>query len=179
VDLAGNVYEQQLALEPLTELPQLYVDEVRSDPLGREPAQEYVELLNADERALSLRGFTLSTSALEAGRTVVDDMSLAPGERALLVGPEFDARSEADGALPGGIRLLHLDAALPLANGGARIVLRDARGRRLSSVALGAPIVEGQCSARRRADQDRRALSELSLDPDGGCTPGAATFDLP
>ncbi|HEX5658704.1 MAG TPA: lamin tail domain-containing protein [Polyangiales bacterium] len=168
-DLAGNVRELSLSFE-LTPLAEVTLDELRPDPLGAEPAQEYVELLNFGTETVALMGFTLSTDATEKGRTIATSSSLAPGERVLLVGPDFDARDANDGALPSGTKVVPLTGALGLANAGGELFLRDARGRRLSRARTIAPLVEGQCT-RRVGDALRGAAWEL--DARGGCTPGA------
>ncbi len=167
-DLAGNVRELALAFE-LPRLASVMIDEVRLDPLGPEPAQEYVELLNFGSETVSLMGFTLSTDALGKGRTVTSG-TLAPGERALLVGPDFDARDVNDGALPSGLKVVPLSAALSLSNSGGELFLRDEQGRRLASARTLAPLVEGQCT---HHVGERLRAGDWELDARGGCTPGA------
>ncbi|MDB4972654.1 MAG: hypothetical protein JWN48_995 [Myxococcaceae bacterium] len=201
-DLAGRHLELALSSTVERDLARLSIDEVRADPVGKEPAQEYVELLNFGSTPVSLMGFTLSTDALVRGRSVLgsaglasepsadlharlDGESLAPGERALLVGSEFDPRDAADGALPGGLRLIYLDGALSLSNDGELLFLRDPQGRRVAAARTFPGLVEGQCTARFHGDElanaDLRSddASAFELDPSGGCTPGSATFPEP
>jgi hypothetical protein len=178
-DLAGNTREQPLTLTPTSDLARISIDEVRSDPLGKEPAQEYVELLNFGTQQVSLMGYSLSTDMFAEGRTIVSAPPLPPGERILVVGPEFDARDERDGALPAALRLARLTRPLPLANAGAALFLRDPSGRRVSSAAVLAPLCEGQCSARRDHELASGSRASFARDPDGRCTPGAPTFDGP
>jgi hypothetical protein len=168
-DLAGNVSEVALSYQLARDLGTLAIDELRPDPLGKEPAQEYVELLNFGTESVSLMGFTLSTDAFEKGRTIASSATLAPGERALLVGPDFDPRDASDGLLPSGVRVIALSGALSLSNAGASVWLRDARGRRVAEARATAALVEGQCS--HRIDEDFRAPA-YELDAFGGCTPG-------
>jgi hypothetical protein len=168
-DLAGNVRELSLSYE-LAPMAQLTIDELRSDPLGAEPAQEYVELLNFGTETVSLMGYTLSTDASEKGRAIASSSTLAPGERALVVGPDFDPRDASDGALPSALKVLELSGALTLANAGGQVFLRDARGRRLSEARTIAPLVEGQCTHRVGAELRGETWE---LDAHGGCSPGA------
>lgn len=179
VDMAGNSSELSFALAPRAAPPRISIEELRNDPLGREPAQEYVELLNSDNRVISLQGFSLTTDVFEQGRIVPGAVSLAPGERALVVGPTFDPRDTADGELPSAVRLAYLDRALSLPNTGGSLFLRDELGRRLSTAHFGAPLVAGQCSARLPAEPASVAGDVFALDPDGGCTPSSPTFDAP
>lgn len=169
-DLAGNPSELSFPYAR-PELAAVIVDEVRADPLGPEPAQEYVELLNFGAEMVSLTGFTLSTDARQRGRPIAAG-SLAPGERALLVGPQFDPRDLRDGPLPSDLKLVALDRSLGLANSGGELFLRDASGRRLARARSLAPLVEGQCS--HRVGQSLRD-DAWELDARGGCTPGADT----
>ena len=206
LDLAGNAAELPLAYTPAPDLAAVTIDEVLADPRGKEPAQEWVELLNSALTPSSLMGFTLSTDPGERGRAITGAVVLAPEERALLVGPDFDARDLADGALPAGVRLLALDGSLSIANAGATLYLRDALGRRVSTAHVLAPLFEGQCSARlpERAPADATLLDSslaragtahfdgraarfeqeaderaFALDPAGACSPGGATLQTP
>jgi len=195
-DLAGNVRDQTLVLPASEPLPALRIDEVLADPLGKEPAQEWVELLNSGPTPVSLMGFTLTTrtkSESPRGRAIAQPVVLAPHERALLVGPEFDPRDVHDGVLPASVRLVRLVSALSIANTGDLLVLRDPGGRQVDSARLPAALFEGQCTARRArfslqgADSEgaaaqRAALAdsgEFALDPRGACTPGDLTFSSP
>lgn len=169
-DVAGNLRSLPLELTPQPDLARLSIAEVRADPLGPEPSQEYIELLNFGDTPLSIEGFTLTTDVFAAGSRIVSASTLAAGERALVVPPEFDSAEASDGALPAGIRIARLERALSLRNDGASLVLRDARGRRLSaSPALsgGAP---GRCIERIGAEP-RTAAGFHSA----ACTPGASS----
>jgi len=185
-DLAGNAVERTLVYTPAAALAAVSIDEVLADPRGKEPAQEWVELLNSALTPSSLMGFTLSTDPAERGRAITGAAVLAPHERALLVGPDFDARDLADGTLPAGVRVLSLDGSLSIANASATLYLRDALGRRVSTAQVLAPLFAGQCSARppRPAPGDAAGAARLdgrsdervfALDPAGACSPGGAT----
>ncbi|HEY6878995.1 MAG TPA: lamin tail domain-containing protein [Polyangiales bacterium] len=169
-DWAGNLVELAVPYTLAHDLATVAIDEVRSDPRGKEPAQEYVELLNFGSESVSLRGYTLSTDAFEKGRTIAAPVVLAPGERVLAVGPDFDPRDTADGPLPSSVRLVPLSGALSVSNRGETLFLRDLHGRRVSAAHVRAPLIEGQCS--RRTGEDLRASDAFELDPRGGCTPG-------
>jgi hypothetical protein len=174
-DLAGNTSHTQVVLAPAPDLARLAIDEVRVDPLGPEPAQEYVEVLNFGASDVSMMGFSLTHDPFAQGLAIADDITVAPGERVLVVPPEFDARESSDGALPAGVRLARLARPLALRNEGSALYLRDAQGRRLSaSPALG-PEQAGQCI--HRVDNDPRSGDMLAFarDASGGCTPGAAS----
>jgi hypothetical protein len=179
VDAADNTREATLKLAPPLALARVEIDEVRADPLGREPAQEYVELVNRGADPVSLDGFTLTSDASERGRMLTLAGSLGPHERMLAVAPDFARDDAADGTLPGAVRIARLDRPLSLANGGGDLFLRDASGRRLSHVIVRPALVEGQCAVRSPGAAGQRGGSELVPDPHGACTPGAPTFSEP
>ena len=171
--LAGNAREVPLTVSLPAALARVAIDEVRADPLGPEPAQEYVELLNSGPEPLQIMGFSLTDDAFSEGRRIVTPLELSAGERVLVVAPGFDARNPDDGQLPGGVRLARLDGALALRNDGEALLLRDAQGRRVAESPRMAPEVEGQCIARVA----REGTFEYMPDPAGSCTPGAATSE--
>ncbi|MDB4987574.1 MAG: hypothetical protein JWN04_2752 [Myxococcaceae bacterium] len=196
-DLAAHSRQLPLSFLPAPDLARVSIDEVRADPLGKEPAQEYVELLNFGSTPVSLMGFTLTRDVHARGRSIVGlagvqadadaaTVTLGPGERALVVASDFDPRDQSDGPLPSGVRLLRLDAPLSLANTGDSVFLRDQAGRRVAGARVFPGVIEGQCSARFRSAGDSTVLdlrsdqaAAFELDPLGGCTPGRATFPRP
>jgi hypothetical protein len=183
-DFAGNTSQTRVTLAPAQALAPISIDEVRVDPLGPEPAQEYVELLNFGASNVSMMGFSLTQDPFAQGQTILGDSVLAPGERALVVPPDFDPADAHDGAAPAGVRLLRLARALSLRNEGSALYLRDAQGRRVSAAPALAPDQPGQCIhrvgrdsplARPRARFDPRSGAPLTFagDAQGSCTPGA------
>jgi hypothetical protein len=172
-DLAGHASERGLSLQTAYALPRLAIDEVRPDPLGAEPAQEYVELFNFGNEPVQIIGFSLTDDAFATGRRVVNSLAVEPGERVLVVGPEFDARDPSDGLVPAGVRLARLDRALPLRNDGEALFLRDEVGRRVAESPRLAPQAAGQCIGRIASEQ----RVEFIPDPGGSCTPGTPTLE--
>jgi hypothetical protein len=168
-DAAGNARDSVLELAPQPDLAKLAIDEVRADPLGPEPSQEYVELLNFGDTALAIEGFTLTTDVFAAGSRIVSASALAPGERALVVPPDFDSANLSDGPLPAGVRIARLERALSLRNDGAALALRDAHGRRLSASPALSGGASGQCIARTGAHVRSAAAREFRA---AACTPG-------
>jgi hypothetical protein len=175
-DLAGNESRATVRLAPAPDLARVTIDEVRVDPLGPEPAQEYVELLNFGATDVSMQGFSLTNDAFAQGQPITGDERLAPGERALVVAPDFDVNEHSDGALPPGVHLLRLARALSLRNDGSALYLRDALGRRLSAAPALAPERAGQCVHRVESAEPRSGEPlAFTRDASGGCTPGAAS----
>ncbi len=150
--------------EPLATLA---IVEVRADPIGAEPTQEYVELLNYGAVPLSIDGYALTDRDDAAGDLLAG--SIAPHERVLVVHPRFDPDAPDDGPIPPGVRLVRLDGPIGsggIANAGEPLFLRDDAGRRISeapalAAAAGACIVRGGGSM--------RAADGFVVAP---CTPG-------
>jgi hypothetical protein len=172
--LSGQVAEHGLSLETAYALAPLALDEVRPDPLGPEPAQEYVELFNFGTEPVNIMGFSLTDDSFDPGRALTAALAVEPGERVLVVGPAFDAREPSDGELPAGVRLVRLEAALSLRNEGEALFLRDELGRRVAELPRIAPQGAGQCIG-RLLDAEGRA--EFVPDPRGRCTPGGPTLE--
>ncbi len=177
-DLAGNQLDTPICLALPEGLARVTIDEVLVNPLGPDPAQEFVELLNFGDTPVPLDGFTLTQDAFSEGQRLDLSGALMPGERVLVVAPTFDRRSSADAQVPDAVRLVRLAKALSLPNGGASLFLRDAQGRRLSASPRVKPAREGQSLARYPGSALRSGLaSDFLLDPNGGSTPGRPTFN--
>ena len=174
-DMAGNRTQLELQVAPARDLAQVSIEEVRVDPLGPEPAQEYVELLNFGEQPVSIMGFTLTDDPYAEGQRIADERELAPGERVLAVAPDFDVRDETDGEPASGAHYVRLSGPLSLRNDGAALLLRDASGRRLSASPALAPGQAGQCIV--RSGLDHRAPLGFVQERSGGCTPGFGSDD--
>jgi hypothetical protein len=172
-DLGGTVLERPLTLATTEPLPAVSITEVRSDPNGPEPRQEYVEVLNYGPVTLELAGLSLSDHPASAGDVVARPARLAPGQRALLVPDDFDPDDPADVPVPPGVLLVPMGRSLGsagLSNAGEPLFLRDPSMRRLSAV----PAVStgaGACLARVGVDPRGDAAELFAVRE---CTPGAA-----
>jgi hypothetical protein len=154
-------------------LPTLAITEVRADPNGPEPAQEYVELWNFGAAAVAMGGLLLSDSPAELGVALPDEPRLEPDAHALLVSDAFDAADARDEAPAAGALLVRMGKTVTragLANAGEPLYLRTADGQRISS-APGQPAARaGQCLVRTRVDADR--LEDDDAWSLAACTPG-------
>jgi hypothetical protein len=173
-DSIGRTQLQHLEVATAPPLATLAISEVRANPLGSEPAQEFVELWNFGERALQLQGIRLSESPEDPGIRIEAALDLPPSGRALLVSDSFDPDDALDIPPAPGAPLLRIGSALTrsgLSNAGEPLFLRDAQGHRLSAApALAAPA--GSCIARIGADPRSGDAASFAVDPDSGCTPG-------
>lgn len=152
-------------------LAPLSIVEVRANPLGPEPAQEYVEVLNSGAMPLDLAGFRLADRDDREGDIISSPVLVPAGGRILLVSDAFDPVHPADGAVPEGVPLARVGASLAsggLSNSGEAVFLRDSAGRRVSA-APSVAVAPGACLVRSSSSPRRGDLGAFTVAP---CTPG-------
>ena len=174
VDLAGREQRFEVAASADPGLAQLYITEVRSDPAGPEPRQEYVELWNAGDTPVDLDGFSISDTPDRVGDVVMGSFVVPAGARVLLVADAFDPASAQDAPVPDGTPLLRVGSALAsggISNSGEPLFLRDADGRRVSAAPAFASVGAGVCFV--RVVEDGRSGEAGTFAPNPiGCSPG-------
>jgi hypothetical protein len=181
-DAAGLVVERAFEIATTAPLATISISEIRADPRGSEPRQEYVEVINFGPVPVDLQGFSLSDRADAMGDVLARPFLLPPGARALIVSEGFDPEDDADDGPAPGVPLVRVDGSLAsggLANGGEPLFLRDAAGRRISAAPALATPAAGVCLV--RASDDPRDGSPDAFRPDalGGCTPGLPDRPVP
>ncbi len=153
-------------------LPHVVVSEVFANPLGPEPAQEWVELYNDGTIPVQLSNLSLEDGG---GKTELPAFVLAPGGFALVVRDDYDPTSGSDPAPAAGTKLLRVPSLGKngLSNSGEALALR-AGAELLSKFPVLPKPKPGLSVARRSA-------WTLDDDPDGfahhaapGASPGAA-----
>jgi hypothetical protein len=132
VDRAGNAAESApLAWQTPAALPPVAITEVLANPLGPEPAQEWVELRNLGSAPVPLDGLAIADSR---GADLLPTATLDPGAYALVVTSSYDPENGADPAPRAGTQLLRVDGRIGadgLSNGGE--VARLLRGEEVVS----------------------------------------------
>jgi hypothetical protein len=93
MDTAGVAASMSLVVETAAPMPHLVLNEVMANPLGPEPHQEWIEIVNDGLVAGSLAGHLLRDVG---GDTILPDAVLEPGEHALLVNEAFVEDDEVD-----------------------------------------------------------------------------------
>lgn len=173
VDAAGRRTSLFLPLRTTPALATLSITEVRANPHGAEPAQEYVELANYGDASIDLAGMTLGDRLDAPGDALAAARLLPAGARVLLVADSFDAADTSDDHVPPGTLLVRIGSSLGsggLPARGAGLYLRDATGHRLSaSPGLEAP--EGDCIVRATGEPRDGSAGTFAIDT-LGCTPG-------
>ena len=119
VDRAGNAAESApVAWRTPAALPPVAITEVLANPLGTEPAQEWVELRNLGGAEVSLDGLGIADSR---SADLLPAAVLGPGEYALVVTSAYDPEGGADPRPRAGTQLLRVDGRIGadgLSNGG-------------------------------------------------------------
>jgi hypothetical protein len=167
-DGAGRPFELALTTAPAAR--HLVLNEVLANPLGPEPASEWIELVNDAEQPAELAGLWLEDAT---SRSFLPSEVLAPGEHALLVAAGFRP-SALDAPVAPGTRLLELGSlgARGLSNSGEALLLVGTEGIAARFPALSAPHA-GRSQARRGldgADDEPGAFGEHGA---VGASPGA------
>jgi hypothetical protein len=175
-DASDVAHESAFSISTLRPLATVSISEVRADPLGAEPAQEFVELFNYGAAAVDVEGFTLSDSPTEIG-TTVDAAGVVPaGGRALLVARGFDPSEMRDAMPAPGAILIRVSASAltrsGLANSGEPLFLRDREGHRISAAPATPPPKPGVCNVRTSVDPRSGAPGSFDYDAADGCSPG-------
>lgn len=167
---AGDLYAGFASIHTSAVRPHVVLNEVMANPLGPEPQQEWVELVNDGALPVELAGFLFHDSGASVA---LPDVTLSPGEHALLVGPEFDADLGWDVPVQG--RLLRVEALgkSGLSNSGEPLWLESPDGRIVSRFPPLPAKRAGVSLARRHPaalDDDTTAFGEHA---DPGASPGA------
>ena len=158
-DRAGNVAESAaVALAVPSTLVPLAITEVRANPAGAEPQQEFVELRNLGAAPLDLAGLSLEDA--KGGDALAG--TLEAGAYALVVAATFDPTDPTDTLPKAGTALIRVEGRLGadgLSNGGEVVRLRAADGTIVSS--YGTPI---DVSATKWAGKSVHRIPEEACD---------------
>jgi hypothetical protein len=126
-DSAGRVTASVLVATTAAPMAHLVLNEVMANPLGPEPQQEWVEIVNDGLVAADLSGYLLGDLA---GETALPAGVLPPGAYALVVNEAFVEDDEIDPEPAPGTLLLRVEklGTNGLNNAGEPIKLRDPDG---------------------------------------------------
>lgn len=150
----------------------LYITEVLADAVGDDSAGEFIEVWNAGMESLDLSGMRLSDDPNASGDRLPAGWALGAGERALLVGENFDA---VQAGIPPATLLIRLDGPLAsggISNAGEALFLWAADGRLLSAAPPLPRTVPGRCAQRATPDGRDGRVGSFGYDERGSCTPG-------
>jgi hypothetical protein len=174
-DARGDVLTRTWPVTTLETMPAIVIAEVRHDPSGPEPGQEYVELWNTGAAEADLSSFTISDRVDATGDVLPLGTRVEPFGRLLLVADAFEALHPEDVPVPQGVRLVRIGSALAtsgISNGGEPIFLRDALGRRVAEAPAIASRGEGRCVVRAHGEGRVALPGEYVVLEGAPCTPG-------
>jgi hypothetical protein len=172
VDVLGNARKQQQTISTLPAMPHVVINEVLANPLGAEPAQEWVELVNDGTIAVQLDGYRLVDAA---GESVLPPHVLAPAAFVLLAREDFQNDDGSDVPVPADVVVLALPSLGKngLTNSGERLELKTPEGLLVSAFPALPKPKAGISVARREPwsfDDDAEAFLHHG---DPGASPGA------
>jgi hypothetical protein len=147
VDDRGEIQRSMFTFATLASMPHLLLNEVYANPLGPEPAQEWVEILNDGATPAELGGHVLIDVG---GETVLPPGALPPGGFALIVNQTFIEDDGVDPAPEPGslvVRVPKLGHG-GLSNGGEPLSLRDPNSVVISRSPVGPKTKAGMSLAR-------------------------------
>jgi hypothetical protein len=131
IDVQGAALRTLFTAATLEPMPHVILSEVQANPLGSEPAQEWVEIVNDGSVAANLGGYVLADIG---GETVLPDALLPPSGYALIVNETFVEDDELDVPPATGTLLLRVSklGLNGLSNSGEPLKLIDGLGRVVS-----------------------------------------------
>lgn len=154
-DLAGAETAFSVELVTARAMPHVVLNEVLANPIGAEPAQEWIEIVNDGSVAVELGGFVLELSdeSFELPRA-----SLPPQAFALIVAESYELADGRDVPPAPGTRILRLPR-LGLSNSGETLTLRAQDGSVVSLFPPFPPPGAGVSIARREPSSPDSAKS--------------------
>jgi hypothetical protein len=147
VDDGGEIQRSVFTFATLASMPHLLLNEVYANPLGPEPAQEWVEILNDGAQPAELGGYVLIDVG---GETILPPGTLPPGGFALIVNQAFLEDDGVDPAPEPGslvVRVPKLGHS-GLSNTGEPLSLRDPSNVVISRSPVGPKTKAGMSLAR-------------------------------
>lgn len=148
VNTEGGIQKSDVLVTTLEAMPHVILNEVYANPLGAEPAQEWVEVVNDGAAAARLFGYTLMDIG---GEAVLPEAELLPGAYALIVNEPFEEDDELDAVPAAGTMLIRVPRLGKggLSNSGEPLKLLDGEGKVVSRFGAGPRVKAGQSVARR------------------------------
>lgn len=172
-DLAGRIFAATAEIPAPVPTARVVINEVMANPLGAEPSEEWIEIVNAGSLAAEMIGWRLRD---QAGEAEIPPILLEPGATALLVRFDFLGGQNGDVAPLRECAVVRL-ATLGkngLTNSGEAVALLDALGNAVSSFPARSSDREGVSLARRSPTELDDASQSFSAHASPGASPCAA-----
>jgi len=178
LDAAGLAYAIHTDVTTRERRDHVVINEVLSNPSGREPSSEWLELENDGAEAVDLAGFVLKDAG---GAVTLPAARIEPGEFVLLVAQAFDPDGALDVLPRSGTRLVRLPmlGTDGLSNSGEPLRLSDASGHLLSFFPSLPAHTAGVSIARRAPEALDDESGAFGVHAAPGASPGAANVLAP
>jgi len=171
-DRFGRRFAFDLEFETQAARPRWVLNEVLANPVGAEPTNEWIELVNASAAAAELQGARLEDGG---GSVELPALRAEAGEALLLVREDFEPNTGVDVTPAAATQLIRLPSLGKngLTNSGEALLLRAADGAVLSRFpAVSSPHAGVSIARRDPADADDVA-SAFGEHAEPGASPGA------
>jgi hypothetical protein len=171
-DLAGRSFATTVHVTAPPPAARVVINEVMANPIGPEPAEEWIEVVNDGSVNADMSGWKLRDSG---GDVDLPAINLAPSAFVLLVRRDFVGGVDGDVAPAPGAVMVRLDqlGTNGLANAGEALSLIDAKGAVVSAFPAKASTQPGVSMARRNATVLDDALGGFGPHASPGASPGA------
>jgi hypothetical protein len=175
IDLAANRTGAAGAFDSGTPLPALVLSETYADPVGPEPEQEFIEVVNVGDGAVVLDGLAVADGA-GTGEPIAGAPPLPAGAYAILVHPAFVPGGGDPAPAPGAavVRLAGPIGSNGLLNAGETVSIVDAAGRTVTIAPDLLPPRTGVSIERTDLAADPYDAGSWAHNPSSSATPGAA-----
>jgi hypothetical protein len=171
-DLTGRSTDAKTIIQLPPPAPRPVINEVLSNPLGAEPAEEWIEIVNAGDADAVLTNYVLSDGG---GSVTLPNLTIAPGAFALLVREDFVGGISGDIAPESHVAIVRLPqlGKSGLSNSGEALTLTDVDGKLVSSFPARAAERAGVSVARRDPTTLDDDSSGFLAHAPPGASPGA------
>lgn len=172
VDAAGRVTEAETIVTTAAPRAHLVISEVMAAPLGPEPAQEWIEVVNDGSEPADLADYRLDVAG---AATSLSSVILSPGELVLIVSEAYVLNEGSDVPPASGTRLVRIPklGKRGLSNEGQVIALLDEESAVVSRFPALPKPQKGVSVVRLRPDALDELPASFAYDPNGSSSPGA------
>jgi hypothetical protein len=172
-DLAGRSFSASVRIAPQAPLARVVINEVMANPLGPEPAEEWVEVINAGSAAASVVGWKLRD---DGGEVNLPPLVLEPSAVVLFVRSDFVGGRDGDVPPAVGTAMVRLPSLGKngLSNSGEALELIDAGGNVVSAFPALASGRAGVSIARRNPFEPDDSIDGFAPHASPGASPGTS-----
>ncbi len=169
---SGAAWRGEALLSMAAAQPHLVINEVLANPVGPEPQQEWIEIVNTGSEPVDVGDFELHDGA---GAVALPPALLRPGQYALIVREDYDEGLGWDVVPDVDVLLLRVSSLgkSGLSNSGEPLWLQDAQGAVASRFPPLSASRQGESWARRSLEAPDDTTTSFAVHAPPGASPGA------